>query len=159
MKEFKPLKELVKALTYIGDAIEGENSKEGSVSNDDANYVIIIGDGNFGLVNKNLDSTKLAFNLEEFLSFVPTKVGDIFTQEGVDIINSMLTNNLIKTNGVRVFVFLKDTLEGNLLHGLVSLRFNDNTNKYAITYGTNNITGSTSDKFTLDTPLLNNNMQ
>ena len=158
MEKFKPLKELVKALTYIGDAIKGEESEEDSIIKDDSNYVIIIGRGNFGFVNKNLDSTKVAFNIEN-VSFTPTILGDIFTQEGVDIINSMLSHNLIKTNTIKVFVFLKDTPEGNLLYSPVSLRFKDDTNEYIIEYGERNITGSTSDKFTLDTPMKNNSIQ
>ena len=158
MKEFKPLKELVKALTYIGDAIKGEESKEDSIIKDDSNYVIIISRNNYGFVNKNLDSTKLAFNIEN-VSFTPRIVGEIFTQEGVDIINSMLSNNIIKANTVKVFVFLKDTPEGDLLYSPVSLTFKNSTNEYIIMYGESNITGSTSDKFTLDTPMNNNSIQ
>lgn len=152
MGEFKVMKELVKALTYIGDAIEGENSKEGSVIKDNANYLTQI-DNSYRLVNRNLDSSKLAFNINEvFPSFTPVKVGDIFTQEGVDIINSMLSNELIKTHEVVICVFLKDTSAGNLLTPLVTLGFNNNVNKYAIRYN-RNISGFTSDKFTLDTPM------
>lgn len=159
MKEFKPLKELVKALIYIGDAIEGEEPKGNSIANDDTNYLIVVGDNEYRFVNKNLDSTKIAFDLKDAESLIPKKVGDIFTQEGVDIINSMLSNNLIKTNEIKVFVFLKDTVEGDLLYSLVSLRFKNDTNEYIIIYGTNNITGSTSDKFTLDTPMYDNGIQ
>lgn len=160
MRKFKPLKELVRALTYIGDAIESENSKGDSTVNDDTNYVVIIGNGHFGIANKNLDSTKLAFNVNELTnSFKPKKVGDIFTQEGVDIINNMLSNNIIKTNTIKVFVFVKDTAEGDLLYSPVSLGFANNTNEYKIMYSANNIIGFTNDKFTLDTPLLNNGVQ
>ena len=159
MGEFKVMKELIKALTYIGDAIEGEDSKEAYVVNDDANYLLNF-DGDYMLINKNLDSTKLAFGYEEVLNeIVPTKVGDIFTQEGVDIINSMLSNELIKTHKINVFVFFKDTQEGDLLINIVSLRFKNDINKYTIIYGSNVITGSTSDKFTLDTPMYSNGIQ
>lgn len=152
MGEFKPLKELVKALTYIGDAIEGEESKGDSVIKDDTNY-LTQNDNIYGLVNRNLDSSKLAFHVEGVAGgqLVPTKVGDIFTQEGVDIINSMLSNELIKTHEVGICVFFKDTSAGNLLIPLVTLGFNNNVNKYAIRY--QKISGFTSDKFTLDTPM------
>ena len=45
---------------------------------------------------------------------------------------------------------------GDLLINIVSLRFKNDINKYTIIYGSNVITGSTSDKFTLDTPMYSN---
>lgn len=151
METFKAWKELIKAVKGISSAIEGEDSKEGSGEVDNTNYIIHLG-SNLGLVNKNLDNTKLAFDVESTESFAPTKVGDIFTQDGVDIINSMLSNEIIKTRSVKVFVFLKDTSRGNFLYPIVNLGFTNTTNKYIITYGLNT-KSYTSDKFTLDTPM------
>lgn len=157
MGEFKVMKELIKALTYIGDAIKGEDSKEPSIVNDDTNYMIAIG-GGYGFINKNLDSTKIVFDPKDARSLIPKKVGDIFTQEGVDIINSMLSYKFGEGETIKVFLFLKTT-EINGLTPVVSLKFSNNTNEYVMTYGTNNIIGSTSDKFTLDTPMKNNSTQ
>lgn len=157
MGKFKPLKELVRALTYIGDAIECKESEGNSVANDNTNYMIAIG-GDYGFINKNLDSTKIVFDPKDARSLIPKKVGDIFTQEGVDIINSMLSYEFGEGETIKVFLFLKTT-KINGLTPVVSLKFSNNTNEYVMTYGTNNIIGSTSDKFTLDTPMKNNRMQ
>lgn len=158
MKEFKPLKELVKALTYIGDAIKGEDSKEPSIANDDTNYLIALNNDGYAFVNKSLDSAKLAFNIEVSNLLIPTKVGDIFTQEGVNIINSMISNNIVKTSPTRIFGFFKDRPEGNLFLGFgVALGFYNSRNEYMIMYrGRNgNFVGFTSDKFNLDIPMSN----
>ena len=151
METFKAWKELIKAVKGISSAIEGEDSKGDSGEVDNTNYIIPL-DGNLGLVNKNLDATKLAFDLEEFIGIKPEKVGDLFTQEGVDIINSMLSNEIIKRKNVQVFMFLKDSPEGDLLATIVTLGFDSNINKYRILFNLN-YGGYTSDKFTLDTPM------
>ena len=151
METFKAWKELIKAVKGISSAIEGENSEGGSGEVDNTNYIILLG-SNYGLVNKNLDASKLAFNIKEIKDLEPEKVGDLFTQEGVDIINSMLSNEIIKTEAVSVFVFVKDTSEGDLLGSVVTLGFDSNTNKYGILFRLK-YAGYTSDKFTLDTPM------
>ena len=151
MERFKPWKELVLALKSIADAIEGEDSKGDSGEVDNTNYIIPLNDA-VGLVNKNLDASKLVFNIEERKHVNPKKVGDLFTQEGVDIINSMLSNEIIKTEAVSVFVFVKDTSGGDLLSPVVTLGFDSITNKYGILFKLN-YAGYTSDKFTLDTPM------
>ena len=151
METFKAWKELIKAVKGISSAIEGENPEGGSGEVDNTNYIIPL-DGNLGLVNKNLDASKLAFDIETILDLKPTKVGDLFTQEGVDIINSMLSNEIIKRRNVQVFVFLKDSSEGDLLATIVILGFDSNINKYIILFNSN-YGGYTSDKFTLDTPM------
>ena len=157
METFKAWKELIKAVKGISSAIEGEDSKGDSGEVDNTNYIIPL-DGNLGLVNKNLDASKLVFNIEERKHVNPKKVGDLFTQEGVDIINSMLSNEIIKTEAVSVFVFVKDTSGGDLLSPVVTLGFDSITNKYGILFKLN-YAGYTSDKFTLDTPMKNNSTQ
>ena len=150
METFKAWKELIKAVKGISSAIEGENSEGGSTIKDDANYLVRIG-SSYGLVNKNLDTTKLAFDVEEFIDIKPKKVGDLFTQEGVDIINSMLSNEIIKRKPIEVFVFFKDTSEGDLLYPIVKFEFGND--KYIIRHEPSNTVASTSNKFTLDTPM------
>ena len=152
METFKAWKELIKAVKGISSAIEGEDSKGGSGEVDNTNYFIPLG-SNRGFVNKNLDATKVVFSVDEesIESLKPTKVGDIFTQEGVDIINSMLSNEIIKKGSVAAFVFIKDSSEGDLLVPVVQLRF-DITNKYQILFNVN-YAGYTRDKFTLNTPM------
>ena len=151
METFKAWKELIKAVKGISSAIEGENSEGGSGEVDNTNYIILLG-SNYGLVNKNLDASKLAFNIKEIKDLEPEKVGDLFTQEGVDIINSMLSNEIIKAISVQVFVFVKDSPIGDLLSSFVTLRFDNITNKYSILFNLH-YSGYTSDKFTLDTPM------
>lgn len=152
METFKAWKELIKAVKGISSAIEGENSKGGSGEVDNTNYLISLGNNSYGLINKNLDAAKLAFNIEEFQDIIPTKVGDLFTQEGVNIINSILSDEIIKNRSVQVCLFAKDSPEGNILSPIVTLRFINNANKYEILFNLN-YAGYTSDKFTLDTPM------
>ena len=149
METFKAWKELIKAVKGISSAIEGENSEGSSAANDNTNYLIDLAGQYYGLVNKNLDSTKLAFDVGE--QFTPTKLGDIFTQEGIDIINSMLSNEFIKTNQVSVFIFAKDIPNGDWLEEMMELKFDGSTNKYIISMGL--YRGDTIDEFTVDTPM------
>lgn len=148
METFKAWKELIKAVKGISSAIEGENSG-GEVDN--INY---IDKDNGILVNKNLDSTKLAFDIGGSM-FVPTKVGDLFNQEGVDIINSMLSILVdYPDSELIIYVFIKDSPVGNAVFDVIHLLYERRMDEFVmIRYG---YTGRVSDKFTIDTPLIRN---
>lgn len=145
METFKAWKELIKAVKGISSAIEGGNSG-GEVDN--TNY---IDEENLLLFNKNLDNTKLAFDTSTGPAIIQ-KVGDLFNQEGVDIINSMLPILVDNKNKIcKVYVFIKDSHTGNVAANFITLTYEARMDEFVMREGA--YVGRVSDKFTLDTPM------
>lgn len=122
------------------------NNKSGEVDN--TNY---INEEKRILFNRNLDNTKLAFDAATALISIQ-KVGDLFNQEGIDIINSMLP--ILVNNQNRywdVYFFIKDAPTGNVAEPMVSLMYNGVDNLFTMKFGS--YSARVSDKFTLDTPM------
>jgi len=148
METFKAWKELIKAVKGISSAIEGEDSKGGSCEVDNINY---INEEERILFNRNLDNTKLAFDAATGPTSMQ-KVGDLFNQEGIDIINSMLP--ILVNNQERywdVYFFIKDAPTGNVAQPIVKLMYNGVDNLFAMKCG--GYVARISDKFTLDTAM------
>ena len=80
MKEFKPIKELVKALTYIGDAIAGTNKSSNSQdeSNDVYDGILEIADG--------FNTIRFSFGIKD--NDNATRLGDLFTDNFINDFNS-----------------------------------------------------------------------
>lgn len=102
MGKFKPLKELVKALTYIGDAIAGSNKNSNSQgeSSDIYDGILKVSDGkhvvnlSFGIKN-NDDATKFGD------LFTDNFINDLNNSDNIDFVStvSKLNDEIIRTRG------------------------------------------------------------
>lgn len=152
MERFKPWKELVLALKSIADAIEGKSSGSGGGEIDNTLYF----DFPDIIINKNLDSTKIAFDVENtnMRDLVPSKLGDILNQAGVDVINDMF-DKLIEKKGIdnrtyKAKAFIKGTSYGDIFGSI--LEFSVSETERFIGFDANDYyVGTTTDKFTVDT--------
>ena len=155
MKEFKPLKELVKALTYIGDAIAGTNKSSNSQgeSNDIYNGILKVG--------ARQSVIKLSFGIKE--NDNATKLGDLFSDNFINDLNndfithlsdnedeyyvssvSKLDDEIIQTRAVPDFT--QDRSAGFYYNnGILEIYINKNRGNYRITFS--------GEPLTKDTPL------
>lgn len=91
MKEFKPLKELVRALTYIGDAIAG-NVKTNATNSKEYDGMEV--------VPYSSEPTFITFglNVDENINF--SKLGDVFSDNAINDINYI--RKTYKTNNIYI---------------------------------------------------------
>lgn len=160
MKEFKPLKELVKALTYIGDAIAGTNKSSNSQgeSNNVYDGILKVTDGS--------NEVLFSFGIKD--NDNATKLGDLFTDNFINDLNnseniyfvstvSKLNNEIIRTRA----------LPRDEVYNDGSVSFIDNYPSFDINIFDNNTEVKvayrimSSKPFTKDTPLekINNDEQ
>lgn len=89
MGKFKPLKELVKALTYIGDAIAGTNKSSNSQggSGDVYDGILEVADGS--------KITYLSFGIKD--NDNATKLGDLFSDNFINDLNNKHNIDVVST--------------------------------------------------------------
>lgn len=150
MERFKPWKELVLALRSIADAIEGKGSGSDEQI-DNKIYAAYVGER--ALINKNMDISKFKYNPFVPNIFVPTKLEDVLTQEGVDIINSILdfSKNSGDSWSYNIGVFGEEDNENILVSNILTLYKNPDSEKCYLTINDIHYYFETTDKFALDT--------
>lgn len=128
MKEFKPLKELVKALTYIGDAIAGKTVSNTQNTSNEYDGIIYYSDG--GQIDFFASS---GIKNVEFPDVV--KLGDIASKNLIDDLNIFSNADWLipkiysKLNDNKVIINSNNDLEGFITSCTISIRDNK------LTYG------------------------
>lgn len=123
MKEFKPLKELVKALTYIGDAIAGKVTSNTQNTSNEYDGIIYYYDGDGADFY-----TSSGIKNVEFSDIV--KLGDIASKNLIDDINIFYDADWLvqkiysKSNDNKVIIGSDEDLEGFITSCAISIRNN-----------------------------------
>lgn len=109
MGKFKPLKELVRALTYIGDAIAGTNKSSNSESGSNDFY-----DGILQVTN-GFDIIYFSFGIKD--NDNATKIGDLFTDNFINDFNNYWMNDVNDNEDYYYFISIVDNLDNIVITG------------------------------------------